>query len=155
MVGVYLNSVSLWFAWHRGTSKCLRIWDPTKFYFMPSDTRKKCRILLCYCFEYWLWRCHLCSSSNVDQFIIFFLLLVYSDDKGCILHRYFATIFLALKITIQCFVKLRTCWAVYSMLCKLCCQLHSSEIYFLVVKRAQDIRGLPRFWIQDIKWFLF
>lgn len=34
------------------------------------------------------------------NFIIIFLLLFYSDDKGCILHRYFATIFLALKITI-------------------------------------------------------
>lgn len=79
------------------------------------------------------------------NFIIIFLLLFYSDDKGGILHRYFATIFLALKITIQCFVKLRTCWAIYSMLCKLWCQLHSSEIYFLVVKRAQDIQGLPRF----------
>lgn len=89
------------------------------------------------------------------NFIIIFLLLFYSDDKGCILHRYFANISLALKITIQCFVKLRTCWAIYSMLCILCCQLHSSEICFLVVKRAQDIPGLPRFWIQDIKWFLF
>lgn len=80
------------------TSKCLRIWVPTKFYFMPSDTRKNVEFYFVVVLNI--------GCERKSFFVYYYSILM---ARAAFFIDILLTIFLALKITIRCFVKLRTC----------------------------------------------